>query len=221
MTGWEKDQGTGGSMLKLWGDPTSAFTKELGLVLDHPGPMSVLGNPRCKRFSMLIDDGVIKSLNVAEGPDDPAGDNAPQVSMVDKMLEDLKGGAAALQYPTSQGEAAASPKGVASAMRGQSLNSLWHNSLPKASHGFSPSQSQHLTALRGMPHQVMARPPQVFQHAMGRRVPFEALSAQDSPDIISIAAVALMCFCMGSGVTYAVFRLRRVPQTAAREPFLA
>lgn len=93
MTGWAKDQGTMGSMLKLLGDPRSEFTNALGLVLDHPGPMSVLGNPRCKRFSMFVDNCVIKSLNVAEGPDDPAGDNAPEVSMVDKMLGDVKTGA--------------------------------------------------------------------------------------------------------------------------------
>eukprot|EP00746_Dinoflagellata_sp_MGD_P133535 gnl/MRDRNA2_/MRDRNA2_67247_c0_seq1.p1 gnl/MRDRNA2_/MRDRNA2_67247_c0~~gnl/MRDRNA2_/MRDRNA2_67247_c0_seq1.p1 ORF type:complete len:145 (+),score=29.15 gnl/MRDRNA2_/MRDRNA2_67247_c0_seq1:373-807(+) len=94
MTGWAKDQGTTGSMLKLLGDPRSEFTKALGVVLDHPGPMAVLGNPRCKRFSMLVDDCVIKSLNVAEGPEDPAGDAKPEVSMVDKMLTDLKGPAA-------------------------------------------------------------------------------------------------------------------------------
>merc|ERR1719314_2750 len=87
-------------VITMYGDPRSELTEALGLVLDHPGPMSVLGNPRCKRFSMLIDDGVIKSLNVAEGPDDPAGDNAPQVSMVDKMLQDL-GAGAALQYPVA------------------------------------------------------------------------------------------------------------------------
>lgn len=90
MKAWEKDQGTAGTLVNLMGDPLSELTKALGLVLDHPGPMGVLGNPRCKRFSMLIEDGTIKAVNVAAADDDPAGDARPEVSMVNKMLEDLK-----------------------------------------------------------------------------------------------------------------------------------
>jgi hypothetical protein len=29
-------------------------------VLDHPGPMGVLGYKRCKRFALYIVDGVVK-----------------------------------------------------------------------------------------------------------------------------------------------------------------
>jgi len=90
MDAWEKDQKTAGTLIDLMGDTRSELTKALDLVLDHPGPMGVLGNPRCKRFSMLISDGKIKSLNVAAADDDPAGDDRPEVSMVDKMLTDLK-----------------------------------------------------------------------------------------------------------------------------------
>mmetsp|Transcript_53300 Transcript_53300/g.106978 ORF Transcript_53300/g.106978 Transcript_53300/m.106978 type:complete len:90 (+) Transcript_53300:559-828(+) len=89
MTAWAADQGVEGSIITFLGDPRSELTKELDLVLDHPGPMSVLGNTRCKRFSMLIDDGVIKTINVAASDDDPAGDDNPTVSLVEKMLEDL------------------------------------------------------------------------------------------------------------------------------------
>jgi len=89
MTAWGKDQGIDGTIIKFLGDPRSELTKALDLVLDHPGPMSVLGNTRCKRFSMLIDDGVIKTINVAASEDDPAGDDNPTVSLVEKMLEDL------------------------------------------------------------------------------------------------------------------------------------
>jgi len=89
MTAWAKDQGVEGSIITFLGDPRSELTEALGLVLDHPGPMSVLGNKRCKRFSMLIDDGVIKTINVAAAEDDPAGDSNPTVSLVEKMLEDL------------------------------------------------------------------------------------------------------------------------------------
>lgn len=76
-------------MVTLLGDTRSELTEALGLVLDHPGPMSVLGTPRCKRFSMLLDDGIIKSINVAATEDDPAGDDNPKISLVEKMLMDL------------------------------------------------------------------------------------------------------------------------------------
>lgn len=90
MQAWAKDQKTEGSLITLYGDPLSEVTNTLGMVLDHPGPMGVLGNPRCKRFSMLVKDCSVKSLNVAAADDDPAGDERPEVSMVDRMLEDLK-----------------------------------------------------------------------------------------------------------------------------------
>jgi len=89
MTGWAADQGVEGSMITFLGDPRLEVTEALGVVMDHPGPMSVLGTKRCKRFSMLIDDGIIKTINISEGPDDPAGDNDPSASLVEKMLEDL------------------------------------------------------------------------------------------------------------------------------------
>jgi len=89
MTAWAKAQNVEGSMISFLGDPGSELTQALGLVLDDAGLMGVLGNPRCKRFSMLVDDGVIKIMNVAAAPDDPAGDSNPTVSLVEKMLEDL------------------------------------------------------------------------------------------------------------------------------------
>jgi len=89
MGAWAKDQGVEGSIVKLVGDTRSELTKALDLVLDHAGPMGVLGNHRCKRFSMLVNDCIIKTINVAAAEDDPAGDDRPEISMVDKMLEDL------------------------------------------------------------------------------------------------------------------------------------
>jgi len=89
MTGWEEDQGTKGSIITMLGDPRSELTNALGLVLDHPGPMSVLGTPRCKRFSMLIDDGIIKSIHVAATEDDPAGDDNPEATFAENILKDL------------------------------------------------------------------------------------------------------------------------------------
>lgn len=90
---WAKDQGVGpavsGSFVDIYGDPDSELTKAFGMELDDSRVMNVLGNPRCKRFSMLIVDGIIKTINLAHAADDPAGDDRPEVSMVDKMLEDL------------------------------------------------------------------------------------------------------------------------------------
>jgi peroxiredoxin len=89
MDAWAKDQGTKGTIISMFGDTRSELTKALGLVLEHPGPMAKLGNPRCKRFSMLIEDGVVKTLNVSHSDADPAGDDDPSASCVDKMLADL------------------------------------------------------------------------------------------------------------------------------------
>ena len=86
MTGWAKDQGVEGSMITFLADTRGELTRELGVVLDHPGPMEVLGGKRSKRFAIYADDGVIKHFAVSEGPDDPAGDSDPSASCVEGML---------------------------------------------------------------------------------------------------------------------------------------
>jgi len=86
MRAWAEDQGVEGSMITFMADTRSELTQALDVVLDHPGPMSVLGNPRSKRFAAYIDNGVIKHIAVSEGPDDPAGDEDPSASCVDAML---------------------------------------------------------------------------------------------------------------------------------------
>mmetsp|Transcript_67711 Transcript_67711/g.153137 ORF Transcript_67711/g.153137 Transcript_67711/m.153137 type:complete len:84 (+) Transcript_67711:387-638(+) len=80
MEGWAKDQGVAGSMVTFLADTRSELTKALDLVLDAPPAMAVLGNPRCQRFSILVEDGVIKALNVA-------GDGVPdEDTFVEKIL---------------------------------------------------------------------------------------------------------------------------------------
>ncbi|KAF6105681.1 peroxiredoxin 5 [Phyllostomus discolor] len=49
--------------VRLLADPTGAFGKETDLLLDD-SLVSLFGNRRLKRFSMVIDNGVVKSLNV-------------------------------------------------------------------------------------------------------------------------------------------------------------
>ena len=60
MAAWGRDQKAIGK-IRFLGDGSAELTKKLGLEVDIPG-MGV----RCKRFSMLLDDGVVKQLNVEE-----------------------------------------------------------------------------------------------------------------------------------------------------------
>jgi len=68
-----------------------------------------LGNPRCKRFSLLVDDGIVKKVNVAEGPGDPAGDEKPEISMVEQMLGDLMVASKGSATPAAETPAAETP----------------------------------------------------------------------------------------------------------------
>jgi peroxiredoxin len=75
MGAWGKAQNTDGKVLML-ADGAAAFTKQLGLELDLTGPgMGV----RSKRYAMVIDNGVVKALNV-EAP------GAFEVSSADAIL---------------------------------------------------------------------------------------------------------------------------------------
>ncbi|XP_012859347.1 peroxiredoxin-5, mitochondrial [Echinops telfairi] len=49
--------------VQLLTDPTGAFGKETDLLL-HDSLVPVFGNRRLKRFSMVIEDGIVKALNV-------------------------------------------------------------------------------------------------------------------------------------------------------------
>jgi peroxiredoxin len=84
---WAEKLGLDGSMISVLGDPSCKWTAKLGMVMDHSGPVSVLGNKRCKRFAIFFDDGVAKVVRVSEGPDDPSGDNDPSATCVEAMLE--------------------------------------------------------------------------------------------------------------------------------------
>ena len=91
MEAWAKDQGIDDKgIITFLGDPRGELTKALGMELTHPGPCGVLGPGRCKRFSAYVEEGVFKTLNVAEGLDDPAGDDKPELSLVEKMMTDLR-----------------------------------------------------------------------------------------------------------------------------------
>lgn len=65
MQGWAKDLGVQGSMITFLSDTCCELTKALGLVLDAPAALEKLGNPRCQRFALLVQRGIIKTVKVA------------------------------------------------------------------------------------------------------------------------------------------------------------
>jgi peroxiredoxin len=60
MGAWARDQKANGK-IRFMGDGSAEYTKKLGLELD----LNARGmGMRCQRFSMLVDDGVVKTLNI-------------------------------------------------------------------------------------------------------------------------------------------------------------
>lgn len=76
MAAWGRDQKAIGK-IRFLGDGSAELTKKLGLEVDIPG-MGV----RCKRFSMLLDEGVVKQINVEEA-------GKFEVSNAETMLKQL------------------------------------------------------------------------------------------------------------------------------------
>lgn len=93
MKAWAAEQGTdkAGGLITLMGDPAGELTKALGVELKHSGPESVGIIGRCKRFAAYVVDGVIKSFNLSEREDDPAGDDFPESSCAPAMLDSIRG----------------------------------------------------------------------------------------------------------------------------------
>jgi len=78
MGAWGKDQKAGGKV-RMMADGSAVFTKALGLEMD----LSARGmGVRSQRYSMLVEDGVVKTLNV-EQP------GKFEVSDADTMLKQL------------------------------------------------------------------------------------------------------------------------------------
>jgi len=60
MGAWARDQKAAGK-IRFMGDGSAEYTSKLGLNLD----LGARGmGMRCQRFSMLVDDGVVKTLNI-------------------------------------------------------------------------------------------------------------------------------------------------------------
>ena len=60
MGAWGRDQQTGGKV-RMMADGSAEYTRKLGLEFD----LTARGmGVRCQRFSMLVEDGVVKALNI-------------------------------------------------------------------------------------------------------------------------------------------------------------
>jgi len=91
MMAWAEDQGVKeDSMVTLMGDPYGDLTSALEMEMTHAGPASVGIIGRCKRFALYVENGVVKIVRVAEAEDDPAGDDRPEVTLADAMVDAIK-----------------------------------------------------------------------------------------------------------------------------------
>jgi peroxiredoxin len=91
MNAWAEDQGIAeDSMIKFMADPYSLVTTALDMQLTHPGPKAKGLVDRCKRHALYVVDGVVEIKRVAEAPDDPAGDDVPDVTLAEAMIEAIE-----------------------------------------------------------------------------------------------------------------------------------
>lgn len=90
MQAWAKDQKVGLSMLQLMADPESKLTRALDMELTHPGPIGKGLINRCKRHAIYAVNGEIKAIKVAESLNDPAGDDFPEATLADAMIEAIR-----------------------------------------------------------------------------------------------------------------------------------
>lgn len=79
MQEWAKATGAQGKVTLL-ADGNGEFTKAMGLEFDGSG--AGLG-VRAKRFAMVVDNGVVKSLNVEDSP------GSVQVTGAEKLIEEV------------------------------------------------------------------------------------------------------------------------------------
>lgn len=91
MKAWSENQGVPDtSIIKLMGDPYGEVTSKLEMEMHHAGPKSVGLTNRCKRFALYVVDGIVQIVSVAEAEDDPAGDDRPDVTLAEAMIDSVK-----------------------------------------------------------------------------------------------------------------------------------
>lgn len=83
LTNWAKDTGAAGK-IEMLADGSGDFAKAIGLDIDLAGFGLGL---RSKRYAMLVDDGVVKVLNVEDSPPVAEKSSAANLcSMIDRSL---------------------------------------------------------------------------------------------------------------------------------------
>ena len=83
LTNWAKDTGADGKILML-ADGSADFAKAIGLEIDL---MARGLGIRSKRYAMLVDDGVVKVLNVEDAQPQHSVSSAETIcSMIDRSL---------------------------------------------------------------------------------------------------------------------------------------
>lgn len=82
MDAWGKEHGTDGKV-RMLADPTGAFTKAIGMLLEDDNIVQALGNKRSKRYSILVKDGAVSKINV-----EPDGTGLT-CSLASNILSDL------------------------------------------------------------------------------------------------------------------------------------
>ena len=91
MDAWAADQGIPKeSIISLMGDPYGELTEKLQMELLHSGPKFKGLVNRSKRFALYMEDGEVKILRVAESEEDPAGDDFPDVTLAEAMIEAIE-----------------------------------------------------------------------------------------------------------------------------------
>ena len=78
MTAWGMDQNVGDSVTMV-SDGSATFAKATGLELDLTEPGLGI---RCQRFSMIVDDGVVKDIATEDPP-------TAELTSAEKMLEKM------------------------------------------------------------------------------------------------------------------------------------
>ena len=63
LDAWEKSQNATGKV-RILADPCGDLTKAMDLQLDNDHLAEVLGPVRCRRFSMLVEDGKVTKINI-------------------------------------------------------------------------------------------------------------------------------------------------------------
>jgi len=98
MAAWAEDQGVKcledsaddpEHILHLFADPYGLVTEALDMELTASGPkMKGLVN-RSKRFALYVVNGKVEIARIAEAEDDPAGDDRPDSTLAEAMIEGI------------------------------------------------------------------------------------------------------------------------------------